>query len=70
MTPKFNIGDRVVISNPEECADVEEFAGHHGTVIAWIMGHDPKLYRVVLDGLVLRCYFYENELNHIKEQEA
>ena len=70
MTTKFNIGDRVVISNPEECADVEEFAGHHGTVIAWIMGHDPKLYRVVLDGLVFRCYFYENELNHIEEQEA
>ena len=66
MSPKFNIGDRVVISNPEGYTNIKKFTGHHGTVIAWIMGHDPKLYRVVLDDFVFRCYFYENELNHIE----
>ena len=68
MTQKFNIGDRVVVSNPGDDAAVREFEGDAGAVTARSVGHDPALYRVELDGFVPPVHLYANELARIEEE--
>ena len=75
MSQKFNIGDRAVVSNPDEVPAVGVLPGMTGTVVGRIAGHaEPEVYGVRLEGLegleglATTRYLYANELTRIEEE--
>ena len=68
MNQKFNIGDRVVVSNPEELSEVEAFTGATGTVVTLGEWYNQGPMRVKLDTLGMGVFFYPNELTRIEEE--
>lgn len=66
MTTKFNIGDRVVVSNPTGHPQVQKFVGQIGKVEGCPKSVDP--YRVKMEGYTYNTlYLYANELTHVEE---
>ena len=68
MTQKFNIGDRVVVSNPANDPNIEYFVGKIGEVERIGVCGIDSLYKLWLEGRVYPTYFYPNELTRIEEE--